>query len=1184
MFALEETLGTNWLNKLGITILVLGLGLFGVYELGQLGPAGKVGLSYVVSFALLGGGVFFERRERYRVLGHTLIGGGWALLFFTTYALNHVQAMRVMSSENTDLVCMLAVALAMVGHTLRYRSQSVTGLAFLLAYSTVALSHDDVYSLSSGVILAIGLVSIVIKMGWFDLEIFGILSSYLNHVYWLYRLLGPEGAHGNWFPEYHASTALLLFYWLIFRASYIVRKVKSPRAEHVSTAAALLNTLLLLGVMKFQSVRPELAFVALLIIGAAEFGFGQIPIIKRRREPFVVLTVLGSALMATAVPFHYSGNNVAILWLIGGESFLLAGVLFSEVVFRRLGLLAGFWVGLHLIAVDFRELIAVRQTSEDLFLAGGLMFALCAVVFYLNALLLGERWPSLFGKSLDAKILRAHSYLGGFAAVSSAWALCSYDWTAVAFAGIMLALAVLGRTLKSFHLQVQYGFIGALIVYRVVLVNLHSETPAHMHIFTRIVTLPTIAALFYLSAKFSLLRDDSNQHTLRGLFAFAGTTLLTALIYYEVPELWQPLAAILSAVTLIEVGQRFLYPALAWHSHLLSGLAVLAALTADQAGTQLWHGIPLHAFSALPVVVGLYWIAKSVAVPDPNHVNMARIVHSWAATGVMLWVLNEAVPLPWIAVSWIAFALAIALVMRRIGYKQLAWQANAVAACAVARTYATNFTLEQAVSTGISLRMVTVSIVAAGLYCLSRTATVSDSESKKAIAYLHTSAATALLALLAWYEAPGAWLAAVWAIFALVLTLVDRRFELDDLRWQAHALAALAMLRALRVNLHVNEAWHEISVRLLSLAIVAVVMYALAQFIRMPQELRTREFQHIYSWAASMLVSLLMWYELQPLSVAVGWAVFGLVLFEYGFLRKIRQLRFQAYIALFAAFGRIFFANLPAGNPGQFWGPRIYTVLPLTLIFFFVYGQFGTDDRDTGDDRGLHLDDLLCYLGTASVIAVMYFQFANDWLATAWAAVVFALFGAALLLDRSIFFHQGILLTVGTCTRGIMHNLFGASYFNGGDWTGRYFVLGSAVAVLLACLPFAFRLRDRQKGQTLRIRWLAAMERHPEQFMFFAPVLLLTLMLALKMRAGMVTAAWGIEGVLIVLLALAVNQRSYRLTGLILLLVCVGKIMVRDAWGLAPRDRYVTFIILGAALLLVSFLYSKYRETIRQFL
>jgi hypothetical protein len=123
VFALEENLGRNWLNKLGISLLVIGVASFGIYELGQLGALGRVVVSFVVSIALLIGGLFFERRERYRVLGHTLIGGGWALVFFTTYALQHVAAMRVISSETTDLVLMLAVALTMVAHTLRYRSQ-----------------------------------------------------------------------------------------------------------------------------------------------------------------------------------------------------------------------------------------------------------------------------------------------------------------------------------------------------------------------------------------------------------------------------------------------------------------------------------------------------------------------------------------------------------------------------------------------------------------------------------------------------------------------------------------------------------------------------------------------------------------------------------------------------------------------------------------------------------------------------------------------------------------------------------------------------------------------------------------------------------------------------------------------------------------------------------------------------
>jgi Predicted membrane protein (DUF2339) len=1183
VFALEEILGTRWLNKIGIVLIVVGIVFAGKLAIAELGAAGKVALSYTISLALLGGGVFLEKRERYRVFSYPAIGGGWALLFWTTYALNHVAAMQVLGSLSADLILMLAVALAMVVHTLRYRSQVVTGIAFLLAYGTVALSDDNVYSLSAGVILAIGLVAIVIKMGWFELEVFGILSSYGNHLYWLYRRLGPNGAEGHAFPDYHASTAILLFYWITYRISYIVRKTKSPTEEHISTAAALLNTLLLLGTMKFQSVQPKLAFWALLIIGAIEFSLGQLSITKRRREAFIVLSVLGAALMIGAVPFRYSGNNVAILWLIGAEAFLAAGVMVGEVVFRRLGLFAGLLVGLHLVGIDFQQIMVARRVGDNVVLDAGVVFALCAVVFYMNTLLAGKRWPQFFTDPPDAPTLTAHSYLGCFSAAAAAWALFSADWTALAFAGVMLTLAVLGQKLRSIHLQVQYGILGLLTLYRVSVVNLHSEVAQYTHVQNRLITLPILAAAFYLTAKWAATReDDSNQRFFRGMFAFAGTALITALIYFEVPELSQPLAGIAFAVLLLEVGQQTGYPVLAWHAHLLGVLATLAAVTADPSGVQRWHNIPLHAFAALPVVVGVYWIARRIRVPNPDHVRFGRIAYSSAGTGLMVWVLNEAVPAPWIAVSWIVFAVILALVMRRIGYRPLGWQANAVAACALVRAYTFNLELEQSVW-GVSLRLVTIAIVAAGLYFLSRQSTTPDSEGRQAIAYLHTFAATALLAFLAWHEAPNAWLAVIWAVFALVLALVDRRFELEDLRWQAHALAALTMARSVTVNLYVTDHWHGMSVRLLSLASVAVIFYAMSRLIRMPEQFREREFHHIYSWAASALVSLLLWYELESLSIAVGWAVFGLVLFEYGLWRKVRQFRFQAYVALAASFGRIFFANLTAGNPGEFWGPRTYTVLPITLILFFVYFQL--DEQSARDDRGFHFDMLLAYLGTGTVVALLYFQFANEWLVTAWAAVVFILLGVAVWLDRPLFLIQSLLLAVGVCTRGVMHNLFGASYFTGGDWTGRYFVLSSAIAILLACLPFAFQWRDRYRAK-FSDNWFGALMRHPEQFMFFAPVALLTLMLAIKMRAGMVTVAWGVEALSIMIFAFVIKERSFRLTGFLLLIASFGKILLLDMWSGAWtwRDRYITFVIVGVAMVSASFLYNKYSEKIRQFL
>jgi len=1077
VFALEEALGTNWLNKLGIIILVLGVALFGIYELGQLGPAGKVSLLYVVSLGLLGSGVWLERKGRYRILGRTLIGGGWALLIFSTYAMQHVPAMQVMTSEATNSFLILGAVVAMALHTLHYRSQLVTGLAFLLAYSTMALSHDNVFSLTSGVILAAGLVAVVLRMEWFELEVFGIASGYLNHMYWLYRLLGPDGAHGP-FVEYNPSTALLLFYWLIYRVSYVARKPKSAYLEHVSTAAALLNTVLLLVSMKFQSVHPELAFFALLVIGAVEFGAGQLPITRRRREAFIVLSTLGAALMVAAVPFRYSGNNIAILWLIGGEVLLAAGVMASEVVFRRLGLLIGLLVGVRLVGFDFVQLMTTRGTTEDLVLDAGVMLGLCAVVFYGNALVVGQRWKQFFGGSPDAQILSVHSYLGAFSGAAAVWAFCSGDWTALGFAGIMLALAALGQRLKYVHLRVQFGLIGALTLYRVFEVNLHVSGAAGVHVPARLLTLPVLAGAFYLTALWTDPTDPKDHGAglnLRGLFAAAGSLLIATLIYFEV-----------------------------------SG--------------------------------------------------------------------------PWVAVGWIVFAVALAQCTRWLRYGPLAWHADVVALCAILRAFTFNYALAQPYWSGISLRMVTVVLVAAGLYLIARKPMQQGAAYFQASAYGHSAAATALLALLARYEAPGVWLAAVWAVFALVLALVDWRFKLDELRWQVHALAALTLWQSVTVNLYVTETWHGMSVRLLSLTIVAAVLYALSRLVRLPEAWRGREFHHIYSWAALTIVSLLLWYELQPLSVAVGWAVFGLVLFELGQLRQVRQYRMQAYVALTAAFARLFFANFTAGEPGELWGPRMYTVLPVTAILFYVYWRAGSDKQDSGGKSRLPFEALLAYLGTGSIVALLYFQFPNDWLVTAWAVVVFMLSGLAMSLDRPVFLHQALLLTLAVCGRGIAYNCFGASYFAGGDWTGRYFVLGSAVGILLACLPFAFQLRERHKTQTGAKGWIATVVRRPEQFLFFAPVVLLTIMLALKMRAGMVTVALGMEGVLIVLLALAVKERSYRLTGLFMLLLCVAKVLLKDAWGMADPDKYITFIILGAALWFVSFLYTKYRGAIRQFL
>ena len=133
--------------------------------------------------------------------------------------------------------------------------------------------------------------------------------------------------------------------------------------------------------------------------------------------------------------------------------------------------------------------------------------------------------------------------------------------------------------------------------------------------------------------------------------------------------------------------------------------------------------------------------------------------------------------------------------------------------------------------------------------------------------------------------------------------------------------------------------------------------------------------------------------------------------------------------------------------------------------------------------------------------------------------------------------------------------------------------------MLFVALPFAFVWRRAAKDPEG-----FALEKHPEQVFFFVPFAMLTALVVLEATSRHLTVSWGIEGVVVFLFALWVGERSFRLSGLGLLLVCVVKIFFLDVWSLDPQWRYITLIALGGALVLVSYLYTRYKEKLRRYL
>lgn len=689
---IEEALGANWLNKIGIVILVLGVAFFLAYQLRQVGPAGKVLVGVLVSAALLGGGIFLERKAGYRILGRAGIGGGWALAFFVAYAVYHVPAVRIFTSQTPSLLLMLAIAAGMVLHTLRYRSQVVTGLAFLLAFSTLTISQVTVYSLIAGAILALGLVVIVGRMRWFELEIFGIAAAYLNHWWWLRRIIEPMGAHKHKFPEFFASAGILLLYWAIFRASYILRRC-NERQEKVSSIAALLNSVGLLALLKYQSVHPEWAFRALLAMGTVELVLSLLPITRRRRAAFLILATIGVMLLVAAMPFRFTGGNLDALWLLEAETLLLAGVFVREIHFRRLGMLTSLLVPIYLLSGDAGWLFGLRYygltASRDVHLA--ILCLVAALVFYANSHIVVHRWPELFEHVFDRTVMHRFSFVGAFLLFVGAWAAFPLQLTALAWSVLGLLLLGIGRLLKLEQLPFEAHFFFLCGLLAALFTNLTGKQ-VWGHVSQRLVTVSLIAALFYMASRWSAFGTEAWPRIsgrLSALYRWSASTLLILLAYYALLPISVAPAWVVLGLVLLEAGLVWQLADVRAQGYVAIACAFVGIFFVNLNADASIGDFSARLLTVLPVAMALFYLYFRLESLSADY-QLEHRFHvaanaAWCGTISVAALLRFELSPDWVAAGWALLALLLIAAAWRSGRELFLFQALLLAVGATFR-------------------------------------------------------------------------------------------------------------------------------------------------------------------------------------------------------------------------------------------------------------------------------------------------------------------------------------------------------------------------------------------------------------------------------------------------------------------------------------------------------------------
>ena len=326
---LEMKVGTYWLVRVGIVMLLTGLVFLGTYAYNniveRLGAAGKVALLYAAGAALLGFGGWLQRKrekEALRNYGQVLFAGGLAAVFFTTYAAHYVSVLRVIASPVVDALLLLAWAGLTVWIADRRKSEVLALFAVGLSYYASAITDVGFFTLYSNLVLTAAAVFFLIRNRWATLSFISVFATYGGFAFWRFH-------HGDWgwdgrSGELMRANIFLGGYWLFFStAVFFSRDAKLVNANR-SLFASLNNGaffgLVLLSMMhaaRGHFWQFSLGFGATLLVAAllARRFLGDEPAIKN------TFLVQGLTLITVGFIAHFTGLKLALI--LAAESLML---------------------------------------------------------------------------------------------------------------------------------------------------------------------------------------------------------------------------------------------------------------------------------------------------------------------------------------------------------------------------------------------------------------------------------------------------------------------------------------------------------------------------------------------------------------------------------------------------------------------------------------------------------------------------------------------------------------------------------------------------------------------------------------------------------------------------------------------------------------------------------------------
>ena len=321
---LEDFIGTNLLNKIGILILIIGISIGAKFAIDRnlISPLARLILGYALGAALL---IFAYRlKKKYHNFSAVLCSGSMAILYFMTFAgIIYLEILGL----NTAFIIMVIVTVFTVYQALRYDRQIIAIIGLAGAYAIPFLIGGDpegyIFLFYYMAIINVGILLISIKKYWKLLFYIAFIATWMIYLtWWAYTDFSND-------QPFRYSIIFSGIFFLLFYASFLLNKVINKVSFSIDDIMLIVLNAIIFYVLSYVNFeidiwRANLGLFTLINASIHILVWLIIYYWKGGDEKLLwLIAVLAIALITIAIPIQYDGYRVTILW------FMEALVLFS---------------------------------------------------------------------------------------------------------------------------------------------------------------------------------------------------------------------------------------------------------------------------------------------------------------------------------------------------------------------------------------------------------------------------------------------------------------------------------------------------------------------------------------------------------------------------------------------------------------------------------------------------------------------------------------------------------------------------------------------------------------------------------------------------------------------------------------------------------------------------------------